>query len=297
VALVLTSASEGAGKNAFTEKLQAVVGVKEPHDLSIATADADKLFGRFNSSLSHKLLVILNEADVSGPYSAKIKGLVTDPTVEIEAKFVDPYTETSVHRFIFTSNSEKPVAATVTGRRYKMYDVADTYTGPATDESKRYFQEIRDVPAAALALLLFNRDIRDYSPRGFGKGAADYAAYRANFTAVEKQLDEQLRQGYVLEERNENGLTRTWMFGGAPVPKALMSWDWAAFWRAVGGKKGDMAKEVRTKTQGQRVLCVQFEPLRVCRQVWSDKFYGTLPDGWGDDEEAGVSRTVAPDFS
>jgi phage/plasmid-associated DNA primase len=111
VALVLTSASEGAGKNAFTEKLQAVVGVKEPHDLSIATADADKLFGRFNSSLSHKLLVILNEADVSGPYSAKIKGLVTDPTVEIEAKFVDPYTETSVHRFIFTSNSEKPVAA------------------------------------------------------------------------------------------------------------------------------------------------------------------------------------------
>jgi hypothetical protein len=58
-----------------------------------------------------------------------------------------------------------------------------------------------------------------------------------------------------------------------------------------------LAKEVRTKTQGQRVLCVQFEPLRVCRQVWSDKFYGTLPDGWGDDEEAGVSRTVAPDFS
>jgi hypothetical protein len=87
------------------------------------------------------------------------------------------------------------------------------------------------------------------------------------------------------------------MFGSAPVPKALISWDWAAFWRAVDGKKGDMAKEVRTKTQGQRVLCVQFEPLRVCRQVWSDKFYGTLPDGWGDDEEAGVSRTVAPDFS
>ena len=90
VALVLISTKEGAGKNAFTEKLQAVIGSRDPFHLSVATADPDKLFGRFNITLSHKLLVILNEADVSGQYASKIMGLLTDPTVEIEAKFVDP---------------------------------------------------------------------------------------------------------------------------------------------------------------------------------------------------------------
>jgi hypothetical protein len=51
------------------------------------------------------------------------------------------------------------VAAAVTGLRYKMY-VADTYTVPATDESKRHFQQICDVPLSALAPLFFKRDIR-----------------------------------------------------------------------------------------------------------------------------------------
>jgi hypothetical protein len=38
--------------------------------------------------------------------------------------------------------------------------VADTYTVPATDESKRHFQQICDVPLSALAPLFFKRDIR-----------------------------------------------------------------------------------------------------------------------------------------
>jgi len=302
VAIVMLSSEEGAGKNAVTEKLQAVVGLRDPFNLSVATADPDKLFGRFNITLSHKLLVILNEADVSGQYSGKIKGLVTDPDVPLEAKFVDSYIEDSFHRFIFTSNKDAAVATVSGSRRYKMYRVSDKYTGPANADSEPYFKAIRDVPDAAFALLLLTRDIRAFNPRAFVKGDADFEAVRANFNATETMIDGMMRQGYVLEQFNGSSLIRRWMFGGVPIPKThftdiLGGFDWSVFWKAIGGKTGDIATEVRTKKKKARTLCVQFESLLDAREAWAEKYYGELPEGWDEDEEEGVSRTVTPIFA
>ena len=91
------------------------------------------------------------------------------------------------------------------------------------------------------------------------------------------------------------------MFGGVPIPKThftgiLERFDWTAFWKAVGGKKGDIAKEVKTNKKGDRTLCVQFESLLNAREAWAEKYYGQLPEGWDEDEEEGVSRTVTPVF-
>ena len=92
------------------------------------------------------------------------------------------------------------------------------------------------------------------------------------------------------------------MFGGVPIPKTLFNdilegFDWTAFWKAIGSKKGDIATQVRTKKKGVRKVCVQFESLLNAREAWAEKYYGQLLEGWDEDEEEAVSRTVTPVFA
>ena len=107
---------EGIGKGTFCKILERLIG----KDKFLETTAPEKdVWGKFNSLMTHSYLVYINEFGKKNQEEAdgRIKGLLTDGNLTIEAKGKDPYKFTSYHRFIGSTNTEDPTSVTKGNRR------------------------------------------------------------------------------------------------------------------------------------------------------------------------------------
>ena len=128
---------QGCGKGTMVTPLGRIFGKHYMHIL-----DGSRLTGQFNVQLMDKLLVFVDEAVFAGDKSiiGKLKGLLTEDTVQIEPKFINSFTSKNHMRLIYSSNEDWVVPVEWDDRRYLCIDVADKYVN--NPNGKAYFDKI-----------------------------------------------------------------------------------------------------------------------------------------------------------
>lgn len=112
---VVMHGDEGAGKNLLWDIVAQIYGEYA------SLISQDQIESKYNGWLSKKLLIIANEV-VSRQelrhQKGKLKALITDPTVQIEDKFLPVRQEANHANLVFLSNEIEPVTVDASDRRY-----------------------------------------------------------------------------------------------------------------------------------------------------------------------------------
>jgi len=126
VVIVLRSQREGTGKTTVLGWLSSMLGI---HALMLS--DPTQLLGRFNTHLETISFVGLNELGWAGDKdaAAKLKSIITDPTIIIERKHGGVYSVPNVLHVMATSNNEWVVPAGDGARRFFVLDVDPVRAG------------------------------------------------------------------------------------------------------------------------------------------------------------------------
>ena len=97
---------QGGGKGTFAILMRKMLGFKKMLETQNAGTD---VFGSNNSLMKNAFLVVLDELDGKDTVGVegKIKGLITEPTLTINEKYVSPIVINSFHRFLITTNNEE----------------------------------------------------------------------------------------------------------------------------------------------------------------------------------------------
>src|SRR5262249_15146755 len=119
---------QGAGKGVVARTFGKFFGKHFTH-----IANGDQLTGRFNASLGMSCVVFLDEALLAGDKKgeAVLKALITEPSLQLEAKFRDPIRVENRLRIVIASNNDWAIPAGIGDRRWFVLNVADTYSGTA----------------------------------------------------------------------------------------------------------------------------------------------------------------------
>lgn len=153
--------TQGLGKGVFVQHLGRLVG---PHFVQVT--QAQHLLGKFNMHQANKLLVFADEAVWGGDKKQEgvLKGLITEPHIQVEPKGVDVITMRSYRRFIFASNADWAVARDHDDRRFLVLDVSD-----ARKQDLAYFaaldQQMKAGGYEALMYDLLHEDLDGFRPQ------------------------------------------------------------------------------------------------------------------------------------
>jgi hypothetical protein len=132
---------EGAGKGTLIKLLTAMIGNNRVFETTSPERD---VWGNFNGQMKESFLVVLNELSKKQTEQAegKLKGYITDKTIDVNIKGVDVIKINSYHRFIITTNSEDPIKTTDDDRRKFIIRSSDELIG-----NKQYFVMINKLLA------------------------------------------------------------------------------------------------------------------------------------------------------
>lgn len=107
-------------------------------DYLLRTQNVEDIFGKFNSRIKDKLVVILNEMSGKDGFEKnnEIKNFVTLEEVSIEFKKQNPYKQKNFSRIIFLTNNMQPVNIQNTDRRFMVI------TGDYKVKKRSYYDEL-----------------------------------------------------------------------------------------------------------------------------------------------------------
>ncbi|CAH8182565.1 DUF5906 domain-containing protein [Vibrio aestuarianus] len=144
ICVVLKSDARGTGKSTVSRIINRILG---QHATTVQ--DGKHLLGAFNSHLANKLFVTIEEAFWSGSEkdAGKLRTLITESTIAIEAKGKDALEVDSYHRFMMCTNNDWAVPQTTNERRFFVLEVCDS---KAKDAS--YFRPLYDDIASNLVI-------------------------------------------------------------------------------------------------------------------------------------------------
>lgn len=118
---------EGTGKNVF---LNAIGGTLGSHHY-ITSSKVQDFFGDYAEGFYHKLLVNMNECEGKSTfdYEGQIKSFITEDTITLNRKFVQPITIKNLARLVIFSNKPNPIPIDVRSRdrRYVVFNTTDKF--------------------------------------------------------------------------------------------------------------------------------------------------------------------------
>ena len=121
-ALIIAGKEQGTGKTWTAEIIAKLHG----HFGEANVGNMKTICGDFNAKLINKTLVVVNEVnnvDNSIWYNGDaLKSLITEDSVIIEKKGIDPMTYDNCINFIFVSNNERPINLDNEDRRYAVFE-------------------------------------------------------------------------------------------------------------------------------------------------------------------------------
>jgi hypothetical protein len=171
IALAMVSL-QGGGKGTLIEFMELIL-----RSVNVVSAPGiEKITGRFNTILQGKRLVNINEMsstkDEFRSNFDKIKSFITDPTIMIEPKGVNPYIISNISNYVLFTQHRDAIVVEESDRRYAIFDM-----GTAHVNDNDYFGRIR--------ALCFNQDV-----------ANQFYTYLLDFPAVplNKIPDTELRR-------------------------------------------------------------------------------------------------------
>lgn len=154
--------AKGTGKGTLGRVLQHIAGAQGLH-----ISSPEHITGRFNSHLQNCICLFADEAFWAGDKSgeAKLKALVTEPTVAYEGKGRDAVMGKNLIHIVMASNSDWVVPAGLDGeRRFAVFKVNDS-----RKDDRAFFRDLnRQLDSGGRAAFLHDmlaRDIRGWHPR------------------------------------------------------------------------------------------------------------------------------------
>jgi hypothetical protein len=263
--------AQGAGKGIVARTFGKLFGKHFAH-----IANGDQLTGRFNASLGTSCVVFLDEALWAANKKGEgvLKALITEPTLQLEAKFRDPIMVDNRLRIIVASNNDWVVPTGIGDRRWFVLDVANTYAGT---EHRKYwvalYAEIENGGAAAMFDDLLTMDLRGFDVRAVPHTAAKAQQQAHSLTGTEAWLYDVLQEGAIgCDNWQSVGLTLR-------MDDAYMDYEdfskrqhaWRPEIKSVWSKKmrtalGRCVTDTKQKTGSDRVRSFRLAPLADCRQ-------------------------------
>ena len=196
--VLLSSTEEGLGKSLIGKVLQTILGQK-----NVAYIGATHLQSSFNEWLEHSSLAIVEEFSMLGKWSLanKMKDLVTNDTVRINAKFRSEYTAKNHTNFLFFSNYPDAAAlGSIQERRTFIHHTdltKDELAAKYHKTKEEYYGDLWDWARgdgpSFLAHALLHRDIQQF--RAWGRfeppaTASKRFAVAANMSQFEEWLED-----------------------------------------------------------------------------------------------------------
>jgi hypothetical protein len=130
---------EGAGKGSLMRLFGLMLGKSKVFETS---SPEDHIWGQFNAVLKDAFLVNLNELSIKQTLQSegKIKTLITDSQLTINAKCEKPFNIESFHRFFISTNKEEPIKTHKKDRRNWIVRCSDEFVG-----NVEYFNMIHSI--------------------------------------------------------------------------------------------------------------------------------------------------------
>jgi hypothetical protein len=284
--------AQGAGKGIVARTFGKFFGKHFAH-----IANGDQLTGRFNASIGTSCVVFLDEAlwaaDKKG--EGVLKALITEPSLQLEAKFRDPIKVENRLRIIVASNNDWAVPAGIGDRRWFVLNVANTYAGTEhRDYWSALYAKIDNGGSAAMLYDLLAMDLTEFNVRAIPHTAAKAHQQVLSLHGTMSWLYHALQEGL-----NGNG-TIGWNQNGFTIAKdtayelyrefSKQRREWQPEIKDLWAKKiraalGPHVNEVRpTTVAGNRVRSFAFGPLTECRRRF-ECYIGASNIGWEPENE------------
>jgi hypothetical protein len=191
-ALVLRG-GKGSGKGTFAHALRRIFG---QHGLHIA--NSAHLTGRFNAHLAQCLLLYADEAFWAGDKQGEsvLKTLITEPTLMIEPKGLNPEQWVNRIHLIMTANAEWVVPASHDERRFAVFEVSEEKR-----HDKKYWDglhtELNAGGHEAMLYDLLKLDLGDWHPRMIPDSAALRRQKIESMSELDAWLERLLQDGHL----------------------------------------------------------------------------------------------------
>ena len=134
--------------------------------------------------------------------SDALKSVITDRTVNIEAKGVDARLRENVVNLILVSNHFGPVRITADDRRYLIIETSDEKC-KQFDYFKRLFESFNDEFYDALFSFFMNRDISGFNPRAIPETEEKKELIEFNKSSYEmffEEREEEFERGWICSD-------------------------------------------------------------------------------------------------
>jgi hypothetical protein len=162
---IITTSTEGTGKNMFWNMIRDVIGNR----LFRSFGNARDMVRKFNKQLEGALIVVGSEIkDSCEKFDIeKYKSMITDDTLTIEPKGVDPYDVRNNTRYVILSNNSCPLNISLGERRMFVYRIDDD-----KKQSVEYYArmaELMKLPKVIKAFFHYfaRMDLTGFNPRKF----------------------------------------------------------------------------------------------------------------------------------
>jgi hypothetical protein len=293
IVLVLIS-KEGVGKGMV---LTDIIGEILGEQCFLSESRKDNIFGPFNSGLSCKTLVVLNELLWAGSHEAAgiFKDMITDKRVTINEKHQVQRPETCSQNYCICTQGPWAVPASCESRRFFVLEPSERYCGNQNDESEAYFDRVASVEPKHFADYLYKRDLTGFNPRKVPITTGLTKQKEQSLAPLQSAILECLTRGYVKLEsdckvpfdgsrfdRNtlRSSLTEEFktLHGFATGPQKF----WAALNDACSAKGKSFLEDMgRSREPGgtQKVHLMRFWKLEECRSFWDTHMFRPS-NGW-----------------
>ena len=132
---VVLQGDKGVGKNTLTYLLRDMMGGQYYSEVS----EEDVLFGRFSNVRLNKILINIDEIQLSFKKKDALKNMITSKVYNHETKGVSPIEMRNFNRFIFTTNNDIPLPIEVGDRRLVVFTADDSIAN-----DKEYFDKLHE---------------------------------------------------------------------------------------------------------------------------------------------------------
>lgn len=155
----LLISKEGVGKSAFYSLFARIFG-----EHNCATVDAENLLEGWTDFIAEKLFVVSHEVEMTEKQGLKkLKTLITERRVRINAKYERKYETTNCANFLLLSNEANALRLSAESRRFFVV------FSRAEPKPKTYYKTLFDAienGAGWIEDYLMARDLKDFSPHG-----------------------------------------------------------------------------------------------------------------------------------
>ena len=296
VAVALLGA-QGAGKGIVARTFGKFFGKHFAH-----ITHGDQLTGRFNASLGTSCAVFLDEALWAGDKKGEgvLKGLITEPRLQMEAKFRDPIMVENRLRIIVASNNDWAVPTGIGDRRWFVLNVADTYAGT---EHRSYwtalYAEIENGGAAAMLYNLLKMDLHGFDVRAVPHTAAKAQQQTLGLQGTVAWLYDVLQEGQIGDAPWDGiGLSvSTDHAYNCYVDFSRRQHAWRPEIKDLWSKKirdvfGPCIRDTRPTTHKERTRSFEFAPLGDCRRRFA-LHLGAPNIEWETENETSCEKPVS----